>query len=66
MLYSQKLVFHLRGSGCQKPSSSLSLLTSNIPPSEKPFLILVVGYPAEEAQVPMIEKKLLVEIATFI
>ncbi|HEY9528589.1 MAG TPA: nitroreductase family protein [Anaerolineales bacterium] len=38
----------------------------NIPPSQKPFLILVVGYPAEEAQVPIIEKKLLAEIATFI
>jgi iodotyrosine deiodinase len=38
----------------------------NIPPDEKPFLILVVGYPAEDAQVPLIEKKSLTEIATFI
>jgi iodotyrosine deiodinase len=38
----------------------------DIPPNEKPFLILVVGYPADEAQVPMIEKKSLDEIATFI
>jgi nitroreductase len=38
----------------------------NIPPSEKPFLILVVGYPAEDAQVPNVEKKSLQEIATFI
>ena len=38
----------------------------NIPPGEKPVLILVVGYPAEDAQVPIIEKKLLREIATFI
>jgi iodotyrosine deiodinase len=38
----------------------------NIPPSQKPFLILVVGYPSEDAQVPRIEKKLLAEIATFI
>ena len=37
-----------------------------VPPSEKPFLILVVGYPAEDAQVPIIEKKSLGEIATFI
>jgi len=29
-------------------------------------LILVVGYPAEDAQVPNIEKKSLDEIATFI
>jgi len=38
----------------------------NIPPSEKPFLILVVGYPAEDAQVPIIEKKTMFEIAKFI
>lgn len=38
----------------------------HIPPDEKPFLILVVGYPAREAQVPEIRKKSLEEIATFI
>jgi iodotyrosine deiodinase len=38
----------------------------DISPDEKPFLILVVGYPAEDAQVPLIEKKSLAEIATFI
>ena len=38
----------------------------HIPPAEKPFLILVVGYPAEDAQVPVIEKKSLEQIATFI
>jgi iodotyrosine deiodinase len=38
----------------------------HMPPSEKPFLILVVGYPAEDAQVPIIEKKSIEEIATFI
>ena len=38
----------------------------NIPPGEKPFLLLAVGYPAEDAKVPMIEKKLLREIATFV
>lgn len=38
----------------------------HIPPDEKPFVILVVGYPAEDAQVPVIEKKPLEEIATFI
>lgn len=37
----------------------------HIPPDEKPFLILVVGYPAEDAQVPRIEKKSLEEISTF-
>jgi iodotyrosine deiodinase len=38
----------------------------DISPDEKPYLILVVGYPAENAQVPLIEKKYLEEIATFI
>lgn len=38
----------------------------NVPPVSKPFLLLVVGYPAEEAQVPIISKKPLEEIATFI
>jgi iodotyrosine deiodinase len=36
------------------------------PPDEKPFLILVVGYPAEDAQVPHIERKSLDEITTFV
>lgn len=35
------------------------------PSSEKPFLLLVVGYPAENARVPAITKKSLEEIATF-
>ena len=38
----------------------------DIPPDEKPFLILVVGYPAKDAEVPVLEKKSLEEIATFI
>ena len=36
------------------------------PANEKPFLILVVGYPAEDAVVPAIGKKPLEEIATFL
>lgn len=36
------------------------------PESEKPFLLLVVGYPAEEAQVPVITKKSLEELSTFL
>jgi nitroreductase len=36
------------------------------PPNERAFLLLVVGYPAAEAQVPVIEKKTLAEIATFL
>jgi iodotyrosine deiodinase len=35
------------------------------PANERPFLILVVGYPADGAQVPDISKKSLDEIATF-
>jgi iodotyrosine deiodinase len=38
----------------------------NIHPDSKPFLLLVVGYPADNAQVPVITKKTLEEIATFI
>jgi iodotyrosine deiodinase len=36
------------------------------PENERPFLLLVVGYPAADAQVPEIEKKSLGEIATFV
>jgi iodotyrosine deiodinase len=36
------------------------------PTYERPFLILVVGYPAEGAKVPAITKKPLEEIATFL
>jgi nitroreductase len=35
------------------------------PENERPFLLLVVGYPTEDAQVPDITKKPLGEIATF-
>ena len=38
----------------------------NRPPNERPFLLLVVGYPAEGAEVPEISKKPLEEIATFV
>jgi iodotyrosine deiodinase len=36
------------------------------PENERPFLLLVSGYPADEAQVPSITKKSLSEIATFL
>ena len=35
------------------------------PAYEKPFLLLVVGHPAENAQVPDIQRKLLEEISSF-
>ena len=36
------------------------------PENERPFLLLVVGYPADGAHVPVIRKKALEEIATFV
>lgn len=36
------------------------------PENERPFLVLVVGYPAENATVPDLKKKNLDEIATFV
>ena len=36
------------------------------PSHERPYLLLVVGYPADDAQVPAITKKPLAEIATFV
>lgn len=36
------------------------------PENERPFLLLVVGYPAENAEVPVISKKPLEEIASFL
>ena len=38
----------------------------NRPSNERPFLLLVVGYPAADASVPTITKKELGEIATFL
>lgn len=35
------------------------------PPTEKPLMILVVGYPEENAKVPAIQRKTLSEIASF-
>lgn len=36
------------------------------PESERPFLIVAAGYPAENATVPVLKKKRLEEIATFV
>jgi hypothetical protein len=38
----------------------------NRPANERPFLLLVVGYPEENVMVPAISKKSLTEIADFI
>lgn len=36
------------------------------PEHERPFLLIPVGYPAEDAEVPVLEKKELAEFATFL
>ena len=36
------------------------------PPHERPFLLLVAGYPADDARVPDIQRKALSEIAAFL
>ena len=36
------------------------------PKNERPFLLLVVGYPSDDAKVPDIKKKSLQEIASFV
>lgn len=36
------------------------------PVSERPFLLLVVGYPADDAEVPDIKRKTLAEFASFV
>jgi iodotyrosine deiodinase len=38
----------------------------NVPSDERPFLLLVTGFPAEDAEVPVIQKKSLEEITTFL
>jgi iodotyrosine deiodinase len=38
----------------------------NRPKNERPFLLLVVGYPADDANVPDIKKKTLEEISSFL
>lgn len=38
----------------------------NVPSDARPFLLLVTGYPTEDAEVPVIIKKLLEEIAVFV
>ena len=36
------------------------------PKNERPFLLLVVGYPADDARVPDVERKVLEEFASFV
>ncbi|RME50341.1 MAG: nitroreductase family protein [Caldilineae bacterium] len=60
---------HHAGLACLTHTPSPMNFLSRIlhrPPNERPFLILVVGYPADGAMVPDITKKPLEEIATFV
>jgi iodotyrosine deiodinase len=36
------------------------------PEGERPFLVIPVGYPAADAEIPRLAKKTLAEIATFV
>lgn len=47
------------------PMSFLNVLLGR-PSNERPFVVLVVGYPAADVRVPAIAKKPLEEIATFL
>jgi nitroreductase len=60
---------HHAGLACLTYTPSPMRFLSEIldrPPNERPFLLLAVGYPAEDARAPEIEKKPLDEIAVFI
>jgi hypothetical protein len=35
------------------------------PPNERPVMLVVTGYPADDARVPLLRRKSLAEIATF-
>jgi nitroreductase len=47
------------------PMSFLNRICAR-PANEKPYLLLVVGYPADDAEVPAITKKPLADFATFL
>jgi nitroreductase len=60
---------HQAGLGCLTHTPSPMRFLNNIlarPKTERPYLILVVGYPADGCEVPDIEKKSLSEISTFV
>lgn len=60
---------HHAGLGCLTHTPSPMKFLNEIldrPVAEKPFLLLVVGYPAADARVPALVRKPLPEIATFI
>ena len=52
------------GANQQPPMGFLKEILER-PENERPFLLIPVGYPAEDAEVPVLEKKPLGEIADF-
>ena len=60
-------VHHAGLASLPTPQAPWASSTSSLvrPTNERPFLILVVGFPAEDARVPVIGKKVLPGIATF-
>lgn len=60
---------HLAGLACLTHTPSPMRFLNDIlgrPKRERPYLLLVVGYPAEDAVVPVIEKKSLAEVSSWI
>ena len=60
---------HNAGLACLTHTPSPMIFLNEIlerPSNERPFVLLVVGYPAENTNVPVITKKSLEQIATFI
>ena len=60
---------HQAGLACLTHTPSPMAFLNQIlqrPKNERPFLLLVTGYPAENATVPNIERKALEEFATFV
>lgn len=59
---------HLAGLACLTHTPSPMRFLNELlgrPAHERPFVLLVVGHPAEDARVPVIDKKTLAEIASF-
>jgi iodotyrosine deiodinase len=47
------------------PMSFLSRILKR-PPNEKPYVLIPIGYPADDAQVPLLKRKMMDDIATWL
>jgi len=67
-MFSDRLVHHADLATLTHTPSPMGFLSEILgrPVNERPFLLLVTGYPAESVTVPLITKKPLTEIATFV